>query len=230
MTVPIELACCRTFLITQSFLIIATLTQSASSARASLVDTRQQLKKERRPAPDNGRPMPAMKTNQLQWSAVVLACTSILVTPFSARGDQIGAEIADVALAEGGLLVGQVLSSEGAVQPDTEVVILHGDQSVVRTKTDANGVFAARGLRGGQYQVVTPRGAESIRAWAPNTAPPAAREGSLIILGDQVVRGQISDSPRWVWEWCKQHPWLCTIGAITAVGVPLAIASDDDHS
>jgi hypothetical protein len=174
-----------------------------------------------------------MRINRAQWGAAFVACTMMIVSPVAsaapANTDRIDAATTmDVALGEGGLLVGQVMDRQGVAQADSEVVVFAGDRVVVRTTTDENGVFAAAGMRGGTYQVATRQGASSIRAWAPDTAPPSAREGSLIIVGDEVVRGQITDSPRWVWEWCKQHPWLCTIGALTAVAVPLAIAADDD--
>lgn len=176
-----------------------------------------------------------MRITCIHWCAVTIACAVMMVpTPAWSQTTAVSQPDAvtttDVALGEGGLLVGQVMDRQGVPQAGVEVAILSGDHLVVRTRTDEKGVFAAAGLRGGTYQIATPHGASSIRAWAPETAPPAAREGGLIVVGDEVIRGQLTDSPRWVWEWCKLHPWLCTIGTLTAIAVPLAILADDDHS
>lgn len=175
-----------------------------------------------------------MQFKKIQRFAAMLSCLSMMVptaglaaAPANLATDSLAT---DIALQQGGLLVGQVLDQQGAPQSGHGVALLQGNREVARTKTDENGVFAVAGMRGGQYQVVTDESSNSIRAWAPNTAPPTAREGSLIIVGDQVVRGNIADSPRWAIEWARQHPWLTTIGVVAAVAIPVAIAADDDDN
>ena len=90
------------------------------------------------------------------------------------------------------------------------VAIRYGDREIVRTTADKDGVFAAQGLRGGQYQLVTENGQSICRFWAVDTAPPSAQQTALIISGDSIVRGQF-DLPGygpmtdWV-EWIKAHP------------------------
>ena len=64
-----------------------------------------------------------MKTNRLQWSAAFLAY-ALTVVPVTAKAAPTDTQVIDVALADRGLLVGQVVDSEGAVQPDVEVAVL----------------------------------------------------------------------------------------------------------
>ncbi len=42
------------------------------------------------------------------------------------------------------------------------------------------------------YRVASADGASTIRAWAPNTAPPKARGGVMVVAQDQVVRGKLA--------------------------------------
>ena len=86
----------------------------------------------------------------------------------------------DVALRPGGMLVGQVVDPQGA-RP--------GRSSWCRFNTPTMKSFAPRpmqtaclpprGLRGGQYQILTDDGISVCRLWAPDTAPPAARPAAL---------------------------------------------------
>jgi len=170
-----------------------------------------------------------MRTHRIQFFAALLSCVSLLF-PHAAVADPQANVVTDIALQQGGLLVGQMMGRDGSVRAGEQVAILFGDREIVRTTTDENGVFAAVGLRGGQYQVATREGTSLIRAWAPNTAPPAAREGSLLVVGDQVVRGQIANSPGLVLDWARSHPWLTTIVALTAIAVPIALVSGDDSA
>ena len=96
----------------------------------------------------------------------------------------------DVALRDGGVLVGQIVNPQGVAKAHANVSIRYANHEVVRTTTDANGVFAAKGLRGGQYQILTDEGMNTCRLWAAGTAPPAARPAALVVSGDPVVRGQ----------------------------------------
>jgi hypothetical protein len=134
----------------------------------------------------------------------------------------------DVALREGGVLVGQVVNQQGVAQANTNVSVRYANHEVVRTTTDENGVFAAKGLRGGQYQLTTDNGVSTCRLWAADTAPPSAKPAALVVAGDNVVRGQ-GAARGWV-NWMKTHPYLTAGVVATAVAVPLAIANDDDDN
>ncbi len=131
----------------------------------------------------------------------------------------------DVALREGGVLIGQVVDQQGLPVAKSVVSVRYANQEVVRTTTDAYGVFAAKGLRGGQYQLITDKGAMNCRLWATDTAPPAAKNSALVVAGSDVVRAQHAGSG-WV-TWIKAHPYMTAGFVGTAIAVPLVAASDD---
>jgi len=139
-----------------------------------------------------------------------------------------------VALAPGGVLVGQVIDQQGAVRAGSTVSIQQGDQEIVRTQTDKNGVFAAQGIRGGQYLVTSEDGNCLCRLWAPNTAPPAASDGVVVVTGQEVVRGQwgaqygAQYGGRWL-DWVRSHPYITAGIVAAAVATPLAIAAADSN-
>jgi hypothetical protein len=139
--------------------------------------------------------------------------------------------IVDVALRPGGILVGQVVDQQGTTMAGKVVSIQYSNYEVARATSDANGVFAARGLRGGQYQLLTDDGISMCRLWAPNTAPPAARPAALLVSGNDVVRGQwgYASGPLHEWMcWMKAHPYITAGAVAAAIAIPLALADDDD--
>lgn len=103
--------------------------------------------------------------------------------------------VSDVSLQDGGMLVGQIIDAQGKPQANTDVRVLHDGQAVASIKTNDNGQFAVRGLRGGVHEVQTAQTSETYRLWAPRTAPPAANQGVLLINDGQVLRGQVLDGP-----------------------------------
>jgi hypothetical protein len=123
------------------------------------------------------------------------------------------------------------VDQQGAAQVGKTVSIQYANYEVVRTTTDANGVFAARGLRGGQYQLLTDDGVSLCRLWAPDTAPPAAHPAVLLVSGHGVVRGQWmpGTGPLHEWVgWMKAHPYITAGVVASAIAIPLAFADDDD--
>jgi hypothetical protein len=157
---------------------------------------------------------------------------SLIAAP-PAAGVPLASSVVDVALRSGGILVGQVLNPQGTPQAGKVVSIQYANYEVARTTTDANGVFAARGIRGGQYQILTEDGICMCRLWAPDTAPPGAQPAALLVSGEGVVRGQWGWVPgtgamhQWV-GWVKAHPFITASAVAAAVAVPLALADDDD--
>ena len=177
-----------------------------------------------------------MKITTLQRVAAAIACVGMIV-PSAALSNDVpqapAASIADVALADGGLFVGQIVDAQGAAQAETEVALLYQGKEVVRTVTDERGVFAAKGLRGGQYDVVAQGQVAPCRLWTARTAPPAARRAALIVTNYDVVNGQYGGnlgSSGGIIGWMQSHPLLVAGGVITAIAVPVAIAASDDDS
>jgi len=168
-----------------------------------------------------------MKLQTLGTIGAALACLGMILPP-TAMAATPAAPANDVALRTGGLLVGQVVDAQGVAKAGTPVSIQFDGKEVVSTTTDANGVFAAKGLRGGQYQILTPQGGNVCRLWAADTAPPSAKPAALVVSGNEVVRGQ-GPGAAWV-GWMKAHPYLVAGTVAAAVAIPLALADDDDDT
>jgi hypothetical protein len=121
-------------------------------------------------------------------SVALAAGPQIAANPPSRGASQ---QMTDVALGSGGTLRGQLVSVNGAPMANAEVVVRFGEAVVAVTKTDDRGYFVVQGLQGGVY-AITAEGASSLyRLWAPNTAPPTAQGGAMLVAGNDVVRGQL---------------------------------------
>jgi hypothetical protein len=171
-----------------------------------------------------------MELRKFQTILAAVACVG-MVCPPTALAIEPANGAKDVALRPGGVLVGQVIDQQGVARPGSVVSIQHDEQEVVRTTTDANGIFAAQGLRGGQYQIVTHDGQSFCRLWAADTAPPAASDAAVVVSGQEVVRGQWGPQygdygGRWL-DWVRSHPYITAGIVAAAVATPLAIAATD---
>ena len=171
-----------------------------------------------------------MKTKPFGTWAAAIALFGAMLPPSALAAPPI-AGTNDIALRPGGLLVGQVVDPQGIVRAGMPVSIEYAGHEVVRTTTDESGVFAAKGLREGQYQLNTVEGSSSCHLWAADKAPPTARPEALVVSGNNnyLVRGQTHSSrglKGWIWE----HPYLTAGTIAAAVAIPLVLADDDwDH-
>lgn len=132
----------------------------------------------------------------------------------------------DVALGNGGTLVGQVVDQQGLGIADAQVVILQQGRKPVQTVADKNGKFQAAGLNGGTAQVVTAGGQGVYRLWAANTAPPAASRSALLLSNGTVLRGQDYCGPMGGWL----LPALAAGGIIAGVAVATSNTSSTPAS
>ncbi|MEM6799525.1 MAG: carboxypeptidase-like regulatory domain-containing protein [Planctomycetota bacterium] len=182
-----------------------------------------------------------MKIRFVQRAAAAVACVGMLMPQSVLAAPAVpAASQQDIALRDGGLLVGQIVDAQGKAVAGSDVAVLLGKNEVVRTKTDKNGVFAAKGLRGGEYRVQAAGVQVAYRMWAPQTAPPAASNGALIVAGGEVISGQCNSCPPGygcppsggggIVGWIKDHPLLVATGVAAAIAIPLAVADDDDAS
>ncbi len=172
-----------------------------------------------------------MKKNRLlRGFAVVLSCLGIAmpqvsmaigpVTQGTTAAPIATAQITDVALGQGGLLKGQVISSSGAAQAGARVMFVQNGKQVAATVTDGEGYFAVKGLSGGVYQVATGESVMVYRVWAANTAPPIAHNDILLVAGENVVRGQGGIL------YGLSNPWVIGAGVAAAIAIPVALAND----
>lgn len=128
--------------------------------------------------------------------------------------------VIDVALMDGGVLLGQVVDPQGASLKGVPVSLRDRDREVAAAKTNDGGFFAVRGLRGGVYQIVAAEGHGAYRLWTPGTAPPSSQQGALVVAGRQTVRGQFGGGALRFW---LANPWVIAGIVATAVAVPVAI-------
>lgn len=182
-----------------------------------------------------------MKILVAQRVAAALACFGMLIQPALAGAPVVESApvVADIALSEGGVFVGKVVTAQGAPLGNVSVSLQQSGREVATTTSDAEGVFAVQGLRGGLYQVVSEGGMVSYRLWAPNTAPPAANQSALIVTGGSVINGQYgpptapcppTGKGHGILAWMREHPLLVAAGVATAIAVPLALADDDNDA
>jgi hypothetical protein len=189
-----------------------------------------------------GRPF--MKIHPIQSFAAALATVAMLFAPAAMAAPATHAIApCDVALSDGGTLVGQLVDAQGAPLANAPVALLVGGKEVVRGTTNERGEFTVTGLKGGVYEVAAPGYQGIYRLWAPRTAPPAANQGMLMVAQGDFVRGQYgcptgacptgcgSGGPfASAMGWISQHP-IMTAGIVAAaVAIPLAIDDDDPAS
>ncbi len=141
--------------------------------------------------------------------------------------------VGDVALRSGGVLEGQVLYRDGTLdvpRAALSVALLDGRETVARTRTDPDGRFAFRDVRGGLYRVVIDtrdgRFWQFYRLWTAEGAPPDALGRIDVVLGRRLVRGQ-SPIPG------GRFPQAAVITAIAAgaIAAPIIhqVVKRDDH-
>ena len=143
----------------------------------------------------------------LTKTAVSLSCLGLLFQPTGLLADQpptksaspktaiersagqrrTHAAISDIALSAGGTLTGHVVDSTGRTLPHQVVSLRQSNREITRTASDQSGRFVVKELRGGVYQIVAGQGSVLVRLWAPNTAPPSARE-NVLVSGHSAVR------------------------------------------
>ena len=126
--------------------------------------------------------------------------------------------ISNVELDVDGSLRGIAINVQGVPVGRTEVLVQAPRQAAARTSTDALGCFAVKGLNGGMYQVTAGRQVVLIRAWAAGTAPPKTRRSALIVVGDDVVRGQ---QP--LGEFLTSDAVLISALVAAAIAIPVAV-------
>jgi hypothetical protein len=149
------------------------------------------------------------------WLAVVGFCVPQAALAAGPAGDQ-SPLILDVALHDGGTLVGQVVDAQGIPQANSPVSLRSATHELAAGQTNAQGYFAFSGLNSGVYQVVTSSGAGVYRVWSQSTAPPAAQPGALIVADGSTVRGHLLSC-------LGCHPLIVAGVVVAAIAIPVAV-------
>ncbi len=130
--------------------------------------------------------------------------------------------VVDIALADGGVLHGQVVDLQGGRAANVPVSVKAPDREVARTITTGEGRFAVQGLKGGVYQVAAGDGQGVYRLWAANTAPPSAQKGAIVYTQNPQPRGTL--------KMLLSNPIVIAGLVATAIAVPVALANSGSGS
>ncbi|MEN6452072.1 MAG: carboxypeptidase-like regulatory domain-containing protein [Thermoguttaceae bacterium] len=131
--------------------------------------------------------------------------------------------VVDIALADGGVLRGQVvdLQGKGAVG-NVPVTVKAQNREVAKAVTTADGKFAVEGLRGGVYHVSAGEGQGIYRLWSVNTAPPSAQNNAVVYTQNA--------QPRSTAKMLLANPIVIAGVVATAIAVPVALANSHSSS
>ncbi len=100
--------------------------------------------------------------------------------------------VKDVALSERGEFSGRVVDDQGQALDGVEVKLVRGEKEVATTTADAQGRFRFANLKGGLYEVQTPKSRSAYRLWSADVAPAQAMKAVVVNgAGTPVVRGQL---------------------------------------
>jgi hypothetical protein len=156
------------------------------------------------------------------WLAVGGMC--IPQVAFAATPNRPNSAIADIALRDGGVLLGQVVKSDGSPVSGAPIALRNGSQEVAAGATNAGGYFAFSGLNSGTYQVATTGGAATYQVWTKDVAPPVAQPGALLVTNGDTVRGQNGALRNFL-----TNPLVIAGIVATAIAVPVALSNSNRH-
>jgi hypothetical protein len=129
--------------------------------------------------------------------------------------------VIDVAMADGGVLHGQVVDLQGGNATGLPVSVRSQDKEITRTTTAKDGRFTVQGLRGGVYQVAAGEGQGVYRLWTAKAAPPSAQKNAIVF-----TQGILGGGPKML----LANPIIVAGVVATAVAVPVAIANSSPSS
>lgn len=132
----------------------------------------------------------------VRGAAVALAALGMMIPnapaiaagPSRAQVKSVDAKIFDIALADG-MFKGRVVDHTGAAVEGAAVTIKQNNKEVAHSVTDKSGSFAVANLKTGVYSISSGATEGTYRVWAEKSAPPSAKEQSLLVLGQNGARG-----------------------------------------
>lgn len=118
-------------------------------------------------------------------------CFSSVATAFDGAPGRISR---DIELSETGSLAGRVVSTAGEPLADAAVRLQYSGAAVAETRTNAEGRFVIRGVRGGDHTLNVGSSSTPLRLWTSGTAPAVARNEVVVAGSEFVIRGQYADA------------------------------------
>ena len=174
-----------------------------------------------------------MKTSKTFRAAIVaLTCLGVCVPRGVVANDsitvvdgiQVNKKVEDLSLQKG-LLVGGLVDENGRGVEDAPVVIAQQGKPVAELRPDADGRFAAAGLKPGVYQVVSHGGLNIYRVWEEGQAPAGAKKGVIHQVDAKIARGASNGGLLGL----LANPLILALIIAAAIAIPLAL-DDDDNS
>ena len=98
--------------------------------------------------------------------------------------------VMDVRLDRDGVLHGQVVNADHKSVADAVISVREARQEIVRTKSDANGRFAVKDLKPGNYYIMAGTTHGVYRVWMDRAAPPKSLDTVKMISDLSLLRGQ----------------------------------------
>lgn len=158
------------------------------------------------------------------WLAVGGMCMPQVV--FAATPDRPKPAIPDVALRDGGVLLGQVVKADGSPAPGAPISLRNDSRELATGTANAAGYFAFSGLTTGTYQMTTTGGAGTYQVWTADAAPPVAQPGALLVTNGETVRGQMQPGP---FVGLFAQPLILGGLIAAAIAVPIAVSNSNRH-
>ncbi len=135
----------------------------------------------------------------------------------------------DVALDDEGCLRARLLAEDGSSLMCRQVALVSQGETVASGQTDQDGHLVLEGINGGAYQLRTRTSTWNCRAWAVDTAPPAAQPELVIVESELVVRGQgCTTSKVDPARFSFADPIVITALLVAALVVPIVVNNSDD--
>ena len=160
----------------------------------------------------------------LRGVTLCFAALAVLSPQPGAADSPAGNRIADIMLHDGGTMLGVLVDANGKPVAQEKVVLKHNNHIVATTQSNKAGQFAVRGLHGGVYQIETGKHRSLVRAWMPQSAPPAASQAVQLVTREDVVRAQIENEGGGV-GWAEA---TAIILGTTGTVVGIIALNDDD--
>jgi hypothetical protein len=131
--------------------------------------------------------------------------------------------VVDVAMADGGVLHGQVVDLQGTGVSGVPISVKDKEKDVASATTTADGRFAVQGLRGGVYHVAAGQGQGQgiFRVWTAKAAPPSAQKDAIVYTQNGGGGGM---------KMFLTNPIVIAGIVATAIAVPVALANSHHAS
>jgi hypothetical protein len=160
----------------------------------------------------------------LARTCVVLATVGLILPGPVADGAQPfggtlshGTSAGDVELDPDGVLHGVVVNVQGVPVAGMSVLVHNAAGEATTVETDAMGRFSVA-VPGGTYRLSTGGFTREFRTWVAGTAPPQSRQIAAIVVGGDVVRGQMP-----LGDFFRSDAFLLTALVSAAIAIPIAV-------